>query len=879
MESRLVYEFEGFHLDPKHLKLTKDSNPIELEPKDLAVLRFLVEHPHEALATSAILKGVWGENVFVQPENVTVRISHLRKVIYRNDGRPLIDTQKSTKDFEGGYRFNADVQVLELFTSPRTQGARTANRAPQAITSGQPIPVPNVPCVGRRREIKKVVATLLRAAPASVAVLGPPGIGKSTIARASLNYPDVVRRYAKRRFLVRCDAALSVDALLSTLANTLGLRVGPFLKNRVFDELGREPAVLVLDNFETSWEATPDASEALLTELAGLGSLVVMVTLRGEDLPIGPHWNTTVHVRPLEPQSARELFFSVAGPRFRSDPRLGELLDPLGGVPLAIALMAYRSQAQPDLEGVKSQWSRKRTELLRRDGGRSPNLNLELSFEVSISGPRMTDASRQLLAVMGILPAGVAREDVSTVLPSDGEEAAAVLRSVALAFDEGRRLRLLAPLREYVARVHQPDPDALEPAQSHYVRLARELGPKVGSPGGVEAAARLAAEAANLEAAIELGLHGTDPIAAVRGALGVAEYQRHAGGASVALLCQSQTVARSNKKPRLEAQCIEKLGELMMLRSDYEGAKVCYEQALVLFRGAKDLLGRATCIAQLGEIALRRSAYDEAGARFEEALALFRRKGDLKGQGTCLRSLGTIALERSQHRPAKALLEEAKVLFGEVGYVHGEANCICRLGEIALERSEYEEAKLRLEEAMALYRDIGAVLGEANCIYRLGEIALERSEYEDAKTRFLEALPLFRRVQNVQGEGNCMMSLGELALKCSAYDDATARLEDGLALFRRIEYVLGEAGCIYHLGVVALKHLKLAEARARLEQALALYTDIDEPFSIGGTHRHLAHLALDAADRDRHLEEARRAWIRADRPDLIGKLDEEADRA
>jgi hypothetical protein len=137
--------------------------------------------------------------------------------------------------------------------------------------------------------------------------------------------------------------------------------------------------------------------------------------------------------------------------------------------------------------------------MLKRGASENRLLNLGASLELSIKGPRMTDPARRLLSLLGLLPDGIACGDLEKLLPGAGNAAAATLRQVALALDEARRLRMLAPIREHVSAHHPPPPEDLATAVDHYSRLANELGPKVGREGGAEAVAGLAAETADID--------------------------------------------------------------------------------------------------------------------------------------------------------------------------------------------------------------------------------------------------------------------------------------------------------------------------------------------------------------------------------------------
>ena len=66
----------------------------------------------------------------------------------------------------------------------------------------------------------------------------------------------------------------------------------------------------------------------------------------------------------------------------------------LDGVPLAVELMAYAAQGQPDLAEVAQRWRAERTGMLARMGGARRELSVAVSVEASVTSPLMTGAGR-----------------------------------------------------------------------------------------------------------------------------------------------------------------------------------------------------------------------------------------------------------------------------------------------------------------------------------------------------------------------------------------------------------------------------------------------------------------------------------------------------
>jgi tetratricopeptide (TPR) repeat protein len=319
--------------------------------------------------------------------------------------------------------------------------------------------------------------------------------------------------------------------------------------------------------------------------------------------------------------------------------------------------MAGAAEGQPDLDGTWRRWQDERTKMLQRASATNRLTNIEVSYEISIQGPRMTDEARRLLSLLSFLPGGVAHGDLDAVFPGQGDRAAAILRQVGLAFDQDRRLRLLAPLRDYVHDAHPPPPDDQLPALSHYLGLARSLGEKVGREGGAEAIARLTPEVANIEVAILPGLDVSAAEAVIRAALSFGEFSRFTGLGTTVALEQAAKVAQTQGAIDLAAQCLFHLGDIALQRSDHDTARTHYDTARPLYQRVGSLLGEANCIQRLGDIARERSDHDTARTHYEMALAMYEHILESYSIGWTHRRLARIAADDERRRHVGAAKE------------------------------------------------------------------------------------------------------------------------------------------------------------------------------------------------------------------------------
>jgi len=104
---RRFYEFGAFRLDVNRHRLLRNGEIVALFPKAVETLTTLVQNPGKLLEREELMDAVWPDAV-VEDANLTVAISHLRKVLGQNDDSgDFIQTIPRV-----GYRFVADVREV-----------------------------------------------------------------------------------------------------------------------------------------------------------------------------------------------------------------------------------------------------------------------------------------------------------------------------------------------------------------------------------------------------------------------------------------------------------------------------------------------------------------------------------------------------------------------------------------------------------------------------------------------------------------------------------------------------------------------------------------------------------------------------------------------
>jgi two-component system OmpR family response regulator len=79
-------------LDPATRAVTRAAEPIDLSPREYALLEFLMRHADEVLSRTRILEHVWDYNYDGFSNVVDVYVGYLRKKLEQPFGRPFIRT-------------------------------------------------------------------------------------------------------------------------------------------------------------------------------------------------------------------------------------------------------------------------------------------------------------------------------------------------------------------------------------------------------------------------------------------------------------------------------------------------------------------------------------------------------------------------------------------------------------------------------------------------------------------------------------------------------------------------------------------------------------------------------------------------------------------
>ncbi|KAJ7463193.1 hypothetical protein FB451DRAFT_1180293 [Mycena latifolia] len=604
---------------------------------------------------------------------------------------------------------------------------------------------------GRELELKQVVKALQQES-SRIAILGPGGMGKTSLAKAALYHPDTASKY-EQCFFVAADSATTSMELVALLGQHIGFQPAKDLTKQVIDYFSRKgPCLLILDNLETLWDPMESRGEIeeFLSKLTDIPHLALMaspslfmlsITMRGAERPAKVHW-THPFLAPLKPLSnlaARDTFFDIAED-FHGSQDVDEVLSLTDNMPLAVELIAHAVDFEGNCSNVLDRWKTEKTSLL--SGGNDRRSNLDLSIEISLSSPRMSPGAKELLSLLSLLPDGLSDVELlqSKMSINDIMACKDKLLATSLAYyDDKRRLKSLVPIREHMQSFYPPSRDLIYQLQTHFHRLL-ELNQKYfGTQQGAGRLHQIESNSGNIRQLLLRGLDQGNPKLSetVDCTLSLTFLTQRTGHVYYHLhqmvIDQMATMISQDYDERFKARLITGILELGPHPSI--NAEDLVEQAIPHFNTFNDPFIIARFYCEVGRHYFTQQDISVASQYVHKALELSKSYGDTKGQATALLRLGVIECTIGDYPAAHLHTKASHRLFEVVGDLYYQSVALRTLVSC---QTAFGNLRKGIDLARRAIKLLGlcGMSGEAyrSLMQAQAEVHLLKSEYSEAHT-------------------------------------------------------------------------------------------------------------------------------------------------
>jgi predicted ATPase len=599
-----------------------------------------------------------------------------------------------------------------------------------------PLPVLRRALIDREEELRFVTGIVVRADVGLVTLIGPGGVGKTTLALAAAN--AVVDQFGDGAAFVSLETLTDPALMGETVARQLRIPISPgqTLEESLLAFFGSRHLLLVLDNVEQLVSAAP-LVEQFLERVPGL---TVVATSRG---PLRIRGENVVAVAP----------FVL--------PERGALVDPgaLAAVPAVAFFVASGREAQPGFELTEANAAAV-AEICRRLDG--------LPLALQLAAARLT-----VLSPAALLARLERRLPLLTRGPRDLPERQQTLRAaIAWSYDllgaaEQRLFRQLGVFAgeftlEAVEALVEGGPDDVDPLEAisslvgQSLVLVQPLDETTARYGMLETIREFALEQldASGEAAQTRRRHaeyfrdlaeGGEPLLLVPAERGtwMAQFE-HARDNVRAALAWSVS---ADGVLAVGVDLAGALGWFWLMSGRLEEAGSWYAALLARRDEAEDSLAWAKVLHGSALQLWGRGDLAQAAAVEEPAVEIFRSAGE--GRWLCYGLALLARILSAQERPAeaRALLDQAIAVWSRVETTYGEpfdAYLRYYFASAALIQGDADTAAAHLNIGLREFQAAGDDLGRGVVLGSLGLLAAQRGDHPEARARFAEGLPLLR---------------------------------------------------------------------------------------------------------------------------------------
>ena len=761
---------------------------------------------------------------------------------------------------------------------------------------GLPVAVSSL--VGRERERAEVAE--LVAATRLVTLTGSGGCGKTRLALEVAH--DVAPGFERGACWVELSGVGGPGSVAQALADAVGVREEPgrALVDTLIDKLRVWHGLVVLDNCEH----VVGACATLVGELLGSCRHLTVVATSREPLAIGGE--TTWEVPPLgvpDPQ-ARSVdavvaadavgLFETRARQVRPDfvltddnaAAVGEICRRLDGIPLAVELAATRMRVLSPMQIAAGLSDRFR--LLTGGGRRAPTRQHTLEASVEWSFGLLADAARLALARLSVFVGTFDLEAAEAVVAGPDITESEVLDLVGALADrslvqvgerDGRaRYRLLETIRLFARERLAELDDPARVRDRHlgfFIGLADRAGAGLGGPDAAAWNARLAADLADMRAAMAWAVDSGRPVAV----LDIAEPTRR-------FWFDRSRYAEMERWLRAAVDS--------PASADTDRARGLVTASLVIgasghAANAHALADRAVSVARTLEVegtlalglALRAAeglwsglaSSETIADDADEAVALAEQLEDDDTRAVVLAFAGVTVCDGRSLGEGVELLEQTVTVCEDAGVSFTRPTAHSQLGAYLLFSGELGRAREHTQQGIAWARRIDRPGWEAFALAVLAATDLFAGDIDAAREEIADAEALLRARSLSPNVFELLLGRwGVLVAYRSGETDKARRVAEASRRTARERGIrLHEAWAVWLLGLVALAEQRPDDAREHLGQCRQLSVDPRYPFTLGRALVGLAYLESDPEEAWELAQEG--LEVLADAGDRVGAVE------
>ncbi|KAJ7585426.1 hypothetical protein C8J56DRAFT_1165850 [Mycena floridula] len=695
------------------------------------------------------------------------------------------------------------------------------------------MPVANKKFFGRDQEIEEIVqiltgnpssqskcsrlAQIFTTKPASslkcghVALLGAGGQGKTETALQVMAHP-AIKKYCseKNSIWVPCDEATSSELFLDVVFNSLALNQNNNnTQKAILKELRKtsKPIILLLDNFETPWNAPGARAKVarILQEIAQFSHVTLFVTMRATVAPCEDIEWEEIKIQALDPEASNQLFTSI-NPQLQHDPELPDLLEMVGHMALAVKLMArYGKNTGWSAKQLLSSYKSTGTSMLGSAQGSDAQNSVSVSICMSLESSLVKNElnAGQLLHIIARLPSGTTPDNLEqwwapNLVNRNG--ALRVLLEASLLEHQATTYIVLPVIRSYLLDPSQPPDDihhSMINAACNFLQQYNSTEP--GEESFQNDMQVRTIEEINLQAILlQTSKFNTDVINALET---LAWHQRQVRPRTEVIQHAVKLLQNITNQHRLAARIFDCYAVILYSLNHYQESLQQHNLAREAYFAASEPTLAAWALIDIADV----SAMIDSSVNEIPLLEQAQHELESIGEGSeqwknatahCLMVLGVAHSRRRNYSKALEHLTRVRDLCSDSPFER--VQCTSYLAEVYHRLQQLDEAEKIAVQTVNEWKQIGAYLGWP--LHLLGKIYISKAEYNKAIKSLQEGLQIAKTYGDQPNTANILLELGRSYMKVSKDNDAKKSFSQALVDYGNLEGVVSNRiTCQYYL--------------------------------------------------------------------------------
>ena len=238
--------------------------------------------------------------------------------------------------------------------------------------------------------------------------------------------------------------------------------------------------------------------------------------------------------------------------------------------------------------------------------------------------------------------------------------------------------------------------------------------------------------------------------------------------------------------PLIAAAALGGLGDILLLRGDYEGAKSAFEQALAISGENEQSWIKAVMIGGLGQATERLGDRSAAAALYQQSLSMLEPYGDTESQAGMLNNLAGLATDQRDLDRGEDFFLRALQLYENAGNDPARARVLNNLGIVERLRGNIVKSDNLHHRALAIFERLKEPIGLGQTHSGLGLNAAARKEFNIADDHLRQSLSFFQEAGARAFVAAQLQNLGMIATEQGDYARAETYGRQALSLFREL---------------------------------------------------------------------------------------------